>query len=72
MKAVMADYRAKVKQQSSKSTTSGETPAGDPHHVKGPAIGGVLMGAKGKEILAAGSATGTSTGSLGNDSGRLV
>lgn len=47
MKTVMADYRAKIKQKDTSSSTNKL----DEHHVKGPHIGGVWMGEKGKEIL---------------------
>jgi hypothetical protein len=47
MKTVMAEYRAKIKQKDSSSTKSKL----DEHHVKGPHIGGVWMGERGKEIL---------------------
>jgi hypothetical protein len=55
MKNLMADYRAKVKQQKSAAGSSNSTGANaqafDEKHVKGPHIGGVLMGQKGKEML---------------------
>lgn len=56
MKALMEDYRTKVKQKNSSSTslTSEENDNNtnyDEKHVKGPHIGGVFIGEKGKEIL---------------------
>lgn len=67
MKTVMADYRAKVKQKGS-SSANGQ--ALDEHHVKGPAIGGVLMGEKGKEILS--HQSGNPSISSNEKNGRLV
>lgn len=56
MKALMEDYRTKVKQKNSLSTslTSEENDNNtkyDEKHVKGPHIGGVFIGEKGKEML---------------------
>lgn len=75
MKAVMADYRAKVKQK--ESTSGADSTKLDEHHVKGPHIGGVWMGEKGKEMLEQGktspmSSADSGTSTLKSSGTRLV
>lgn len=64
MKSVVADYRQKVKQ---KEATIGPSEGAADKHVKGPHIGGVWMGEKGKEMLNEGRTPISSTGSTDVD-----
>lgn len=75
MKAVMAEYRAKVKQQRSHSSSeaSGAQQQLDEKHVKGPPIGGVWMGEMGKEMLEQGkNPTGLTDPASRSNNDRLV